>query len=146
MEENICIHLNRLVITRLLLHYFCAVFSSTKCQKICASCGAFGEFTRRCTCWWGSFESRVDICMLLKTLWNLITVRVLVSLPVNELTNAISREHLPVALNHTKSVHNSRKIIDRVSILSRADLRHHHVVSPIFGTPIKDNQKFQSSF
>lgn len=103
-----------------------------------------GEFTRRCTCRWGSFENRVDICMLLKILWNLIAVQVLVSPPGNELTNAILKEHPPVALNHTKFVHNSGKIIDRVSILSRVDLRHHHAVSPIFGTPIKENQKFKS--
>lgn len=133
MEENICIYKpisDHKVVAALDL--CCILFHENMRGTWCV-----GEFTRRCTCRWGSFENRVDICMLLKILWNLIAVRVLVSPPGNELTNAILKEHPPVALNHTKFVHNSGKIIDRVSILSRVDLRHHHAVSPIFGTPIE---------
>lgn len=71
-----------------------------------------------------------------KILWNLIMVQSLVSLPANELTNAVLTGHLLGALNRTIFEHSSGKIADHVSTQGQAIPLRCRAVSPTFYTPV----------
>lgn len=91
--------------------------------------------TRRYIYLLDSFGCRVDTCMRLKILWNLIMDQLLESHPVNAPMSVTLREHLLVALNRTIFEHNSGKIADHVSAQGQAALLRYHAVSPIFCMP-----------
>lgn len=93
------------------------------------------DFTTHCICLWDSWESQVDICKHRKILWNLKAAPALESHLVSVPMNVVLKEHLPVASNHTKFVHNSGKTVDHDSIPNRANRHLHHAVLSIFCKP-----------
>lgn len=103
-----------------------------------------GGFTRRCICVLDSLVNRMDSCKHPKILWNLTMAQAHESCPANEPMIEASREHLPVALNHTKFEHNSGKITDHGLILSPVSHHPPHDRPPISCTPVKLKKQINS--
>lgn len=98
------------------------------------------RFTRRCICSLGSLVSRVDNCTPQRILWNSIMDPKRESRPANVPMNAVSIKHPLAAQNHTRSEHNSKRIIDHGSILIRVGHRQIRVVLSIFYMPSKNKR------